>query len=221
MGKNPSDRTRVLKELAMLGAVNGAVMLSSGELARRLGISQQSASGKILDLVKEELLTRRMGTRKQALQLTPKAVALLRKEHSDYTRLFEGTGKLTIAGHVTSGFGEGGYYVGQGAYQEQFRQKLGIKPFPGTLNLRLSGPEMAKLEVLKMQPGIALEGFTQTGRTFGTGKCFKARLGTMECAVVIPNRSHHADMVEIICERHLRKALGLKDGDSLKLEVQL
>ena len=221
MGKNLSDRTRMLKELALLGAVNGTVMLSSGELARRLGISQQSASGKILDLVKEELLTRRMGTRKQALQLTPKAVAILRKEHSDYMKLFEESGKLTIAGHVTSGFGEGGYYIGQDAYQNQFRQKLGIKPYPGTLNLRLSGPEIAKLDILKEQPGIPLEGFIQTGRTFGTGKCFKARLGSTDCAVVIPNRSHHADMLEIICERHLRKALGLKDGDNLKLEVQL
>lgn len=205
----------------MLGAVNGVVMLSSGELARRLGISQQSASGKILDLVRDELLTRRMGTRKQALQLTPRAVALLRKEHSDYMRLFEGAGKITIAGQVTGGFGEGGYYVGQEPYQNQFRQKLGMKPFPGTLNLKLSGTEVAKLDILKEQPGIPLEGFSQTGRTFGTGKCFRARLGSVDCAIVLPNRSHHADMIEVICERHLRKVLGLKDGDNLRLEVQL
>jgi len=221
MKRNKADRIRILKELAMLGAVNGVVLLSSGELARRLGISQQSASGKILDLVGEELITRRMGTRKQALQLTPKALAMLRKEHSDYMKLFEGAGKIAINGQVTSGFGEGGYYVGQEAYQNQFKQKLGIRPFPGTLNMKLSGPEIAKLDILKEQPGIQLEGFTQTGRTFGTGKCFRARLGTIDCAVVLPNRSHHTDMIEIICDRHLRKALSLKDGDGLKLEVQL
>jgi len=221
MKRNNTDRTRVLKELAMLGAIHGTAVLSSGELARRLGISQQSASGKILDLVKDELLTRRMGTRKQALQLTPKAVAMLRKEHTDYLKLFEGTERISISGQVTGGFGEGGYYVGLAHYQDQFRQKLGIRPYPGTLNLRLSGPDIAKLDILKGQPGISLDGFTQTGRTFGTGKCFRTRLGNNECAVVIPNRSHHSDMIEIICEKHLRKALGLKDGDQLTLEVQL
>ena len=221
MKRGTTDRTRVLKELAVLGAIQGTVMLSSGELARRLGISQQSASGKILELVKDEMVTRRMGARKQALQLTPKAVALLRKEHTDYLKLFEDSGKLTLSGKVTGGLGEGGYYVGQAHYQDQFRQKLGMKPYPGTLNLRLSGQDISKLEVLKGQPGIPLEGFSQTGRTFGTGKCFRTRVGGNECAVVIPNRSHYSDIVEIICERHLRRTLGLKDGDNLTLEVQL
>jgi riboflavin kinase len=216
-----ADRVRVLKELAMSGAVKGVVLLSSGDLARRLGISQQSASGKILELVKEEMLVRRMGPRKQALQLTPKAVALLRKEHSDYMKLFESAERIPIAGQVTSGFGEGGYYVGQDHYQEQFRQKLGMKPFPGTLNLKLSGPEMTKLDILREQAGIPLEGFTNDGRTFGTGKCFRARVGNLECAVVLPDRSHHSDSMEIICDKHLRKALGLKDGDLVKLEVIL
>jgi len=221
MKRGEADRTRVIKELAVLGAIHGTAVLSSGELARRLGISQQSASGKILELVKEELVTRRMGARKQALQLTPKAVALLRKEHTDYMKLFDSAGKLTISGQVTGGFGEGGYYVGLAHYQDQFRQKLGIRPYPGTLNLKLSGGEISKLEILKGQPGIPLDGFSQTGRTFGTGKCFRTRVGQHECAVVIPNRSHYMDIVEIICERHLRKTLGLKDGDSLTLEVQL
>ena len=221
MKDRKEDRIRMLKELALMEGLHGTVLLSSGELARRLGISQQSASSKILDLVKEELLTRKMGPRKQALQLTPKAMALLRREHSDYMKLFEGAGKLLITGQVTGGFGEGGYYVGQDAYQEQFRHKLGIKPYPGTLNLRLSGPELVKLDMLRELPGIPLDGFSQTGRTFGTGKCFRARLGNTECAVVMPIRSHHPDMLEIICERHLRKSLGLKDGDTLKLEVQL
>ncbi len=205
----------------MAGAVTGEVLLSSGDLAGRLGISQQSASGKILELVKEGMLARRMGPRKQALQLTPRAVARLRKEHSDYMKLFESAERIAITGKVTSGFGEGGYYVGQDHYREQFRQKLGMKPFPGTLNLKLSGPEMTKLDLLREQAGIAIDGFTNNGRTFGTGKCFRARIGNIECAVVIPDRSHHSDSMEVICEKQLRKALGLKDGGSVRLEVML
>lgn len=221
MGHQKADRVRVLKELAMLGAVKGEVMLSSGDLAGRMGISQQSASGKILELVRDGLLLRRMGTRKQALQLTPRAIAILRREHADYLKLFERAEKVTISGEVASGFGEGGYYVGQDRYQEQFRRKLGMRPFPGTLNLRLSGPEMAKLEYLREQPGIPLEGFENNGRTFGKGRCFRARIGSVECAVVIPDRTLHADSMEIICEKHLRRSLGLKDGEQVRLEVQL
>ncbi len=211
----------LLKELALLGGVHGTVLLSSGELAARLGISQQSASGRILELVREGLLTRRMGTRKQALQLTPKAIGLLMREHVDYTKIFEGSERVVITGLVTSGFGEGSYYVGQEAYQAQFRQKLGMRPFPGTLNLRLSGPELGKLEMLREAPGIPLEGFTREGRTFGEGKMFRARLRNLYCAVVIPNRSHHSDMLEVICEKNLRAAMGLRNGELLKLEVML
>jgi len=221
MARQNADRVRMLKELALLGGVKGEVLLSSGDLAGRMGISQQSASGKILELVRDGLLVRRMGPRKQALQLTPRAVALLRKEHSDYTKLFERAERMTILGQVASGFGEGGYYIGQERYQDQFRRKLGMRPFPGTLNLRLSGPETAKLDMLRQQPGIPLEGFENNGRTFGKGKCFRARLGSLECAVVIPDRTLHSDNLEIICEKHLRRSLGIRDGQLIRLEVQL
>jgi riboflavin kinase len=221
MARQDADRVRVLKALALLGAVSGEVLLSSGELAVRMGISQQSASGKILELVREGLVLRRMGPRKQALQLTPRAVAVLRKEHSDYLTLFERPEKLSISGQVASGFGEGGYYVGQEHYQRQFRRKLGMRPFPGTLNLRLSGAEEAKLELLRQQPGIPIDGFENNGRTFGKGRCFRARLSGLECAVVIPDRTLHSDNLEIICEKHLRKSLGLKDGQNVRLEVLL
>jgi riboflavin kinase len=221
MARQKADCVRILKELAMLGAVKGEVLLSSGDLAVRMGISQQSASGKILELVRDGLLVRRMSPRKQALQLTGKAVSILRKEHSDYLKLFERAEKVTILGQVASGFGEGGYYVGQDHYQEQFIKKLGMRPFPGTLNLKLSGPEMAKLDILREQAGIPLEGFQNNGRTFGKGRCFRARIGSIDCAVVIPDRTLHSDSMEIICEKHLRRSLGLKDGEQVRLEVQL
>lgn len=221
MARQKADSVQTLKELAMLGAVKGEVLLSSGDLAGRMGISQQSASGKILELVRGGLLVRRMGPRKQALQLTPRAVAILRREHSDYIKLFERAEKIAITGQVTSGFGEGGYYVGQAHYQEQFLKKLEMRPFPGTLNLKLSGAEMAKLDVLREQPGIPLDGFQNNGRTFGKGRCFRARIGSIECAVVIPDRTLHSDNMEVICEKHLRRSLGLKDGQQVRLEVQL
>jgi riboflavin kinase len=146
---------------------------------------------------------------------------MLRREHSDYLKLFERPEKLAVSGEVASGFGEGGYYIGQEHYQTQFRRKLGMRPFPGTLNLRLSGAESAKLDILRQQPGIPLEGFENNGRTFGKGRCFRARIGAIECAVVIPDRTSHSDNLEIICEKHLRRSLGLKDGQLVRLEVQL
>ena len=226
MAETGSDRPapehiRILKELALLGGLQGTVLTTSGELARRLGVSQQCASVRILELLQEGLLTRRMGPRKQALQLTPKAAGALRREHQEYLKIFEGTGRLLITGQVTSGFGEGGYYVGQEAYQAQFRQKLGMRPYAGTLNLRLSGQELAKLELLRESPGIPLEGFTRDGRTFGEGRMFRARIKNLYCAVVIPHRSHHSDMIEVICERKIRDALGVRDGDLVRLEVVL
>jgi riboflavin kinase len=96
-----------------------------------------------------------------------------------------------------------------------------MRPFPGTLNLRLSGPEAAKLELLRQQPGLPLEGFEDNGRTFGKGRVFRARLGSIDCAVVLPDRTAHSDNLEVICEKHLRRSLGLRDGQMVRLEVQL
>ena len=210
-----------LKGLAAMGAMDKYISVSSKDLGDNLGISQQSASNWILDLLNDGFIERRLGARKQHIRLTEKGIMTLRKEFSEYTRIFEAPGKLAISGIVTTGFGEGGYYINKKGYKEQFAEKLGFVPFEGTLNLKLPPKEVSTIELLRHSRGIEVEGFTEGGRTFGPVKCYKANIGNLDCAVVIPKRSHYTEVLEVICKVHIRRTLSLKDGDNVELSVAM
>ena len=211
----------VLKQLGLKGAVNEYTPISSGELAQTLAISQQSASKKILELIDEELIVRQLGARKQLIRITDKGLNILRKEHSDYQRVFELAEHLTIHGTVASGMGDGQYYVTRKGYRVQFKSKLWFVPYKGTLNIKVTGSELSKFQVLKDHEGIPIDSFEDDGRTFGKGKCFLCSLQDQDCAIMIPNRSHYDDVIEVLAKKYLRDAVGLKDGDVVELRITL
>jgi riboflavin kinase len=201
----------VLKHLGLEGGVNDFIPISSRELAGDLDISQQSASKKILELLDEELIIRRLGAKRQFIKITDKGLNYLRKEYSEYQRLFDLADYITIQGVITSGLGEGKYYVTQKGYMKQFKDKLWFEPYQGTLNIKISGSEL----------NITITGFEDAGRTFGNGKCFLCDIQGIECAIMQPNRSHYENVIEIISKFYLRDRLKLKDGDVVEIRVAL
>ena len=215
------ENLRVLKHLAMMGAVKDFIPLSSGEIAKMLGISQQSASKKILELIENGMIERRFGHKKQLIKITKKGVELLQKEYADYQRMFEALKKLSVKGVVISGMGEGRYYLTLKGYKDQLKRKLRFSPYEGTLNLRISPGESSKLNILKESLGINIDGFQDGERTFGPGKCFPAKIRNMDCAVIVPNRAHYSDVVEVISKDYLREKLKLRDGDEVAVEIRL
>ena len=54
-----------LKAIALLGGTKEYVNLSSGELGKLVGVSQQSASQRILELIRDGLVARDLATRRQ------------------------------------------------------------------------------------------------------------------------------------------------------------
>ncbi len=211
----------VLKHIGLVGGVHDFTPISSRMLADELGISQQSASKKILELLEDELITRRLGARRQFIKITDKGLNFLRSEYSDYQRLFELADYLTIRGVVTSGLGEGKYYVTQKGYMDQFMDKLWFKPYEGTLNIKISGRDLNKLSLIKNLDGIPIDGFEDHGRTFGKGKCFLCDIQGVECAIMDPNRTHYEKVIEIISKHYLRNKLKLKDGDVVEVRIAL
>lgn len=220
-GSVKAHHVETLKAIALLGGTTGFVNLSSRELGSAVGASQQSASQRILELVEEGLVARDLAARRPRIRVTPKGLDLLRKEYADYQRIFEVKETLTISGAVASGLGEGAFYMRQRGYKDQFRKKLWFEPYEGTLNLKIRGPDLSKLKILQDTAGIEIAGFEAAGRTFGGAKCFHAKVGHVDGAVIMPIRTHHTDVLEVISKHYLRDALGLKDGDLVELAVDL
>ncbi len=216
-----AQHLQTLKQIALMGGIHDFVSVSSAELGRIMSISQQSASKRILELLDMGLMSRDLGTRSQRMKLTKEGVDALTAEYADYKRIFEIKDKFSISGSVTTGLGEGQYYVQQKEYKKQFEEKLWFQPFEGTLNIRLGPAEMYKLNILEDSEGILIRGFESKGRSFGDVKCFSAKLRDVECAVIMPVRSHHSDVLEVISKHHLRSRFGLEDGNIVELTVFL
>jgi riboflavin kinase len=149
----------------------------------------------------------------------PKGVEELKKEYNEYRRIFELSDHVTVHGCVTSGMGEGSYYICQSGYMKQFESLLGFAPFEGTLNIALDQEDVSKLDVVRGTSGILVEGFVQDGRSFGNVIAYKAKISNIDCAIVVPERSHYIDTIEIICQFHLRRTLSLEDGDRVDVRI--
>jgi riboflavin kinase len=210
-----------LRKIALMGGMHDYVSISSRELGDGLGMSQQSASKRILELLAQGWILRDLGARRQRIKLTEKGIDALRREYSEYQRIFETRDHIVVHGQVVTGMGEGQYYVNQEGYQDQFLALLGFKPYEGTLNVRVQQTDLHKLDLLRGARGIRIKGFEQDGRTFGDVICHLANIQNIECAVVVPSRSHYEDVIEILCKYHLRRTLGLKDGEEVEVRISI
>ena len=213
--------TFALRKIALLGGIDDYIAVSSRELGDALEMSQQSASKRILELMEQKLIVRDLGARKQRIKLTEKGIDELKKEYNEYRRIFELEDHIVLHGKVANGMGEGGYYICQPQYMEQFEKILGFRPFEGTFNLSVDKEDMNKLEMMKSSSGYLINGFTNEGRSFGNVIAYKAKIRNIDCAVVVPERSHYKEIIEIICQYHLRRTLSLNEGDSVDLRVEI
>ena len=215
-----AEELRLLRFLAHGGAERTPVEITSREVGEHLEVSQQAADRYLVDLSKQGLISRSLGARKQRLTLTPAGVEVLRKEFHAYRRVFEGPSRLAFSGEVTSGLGEGRYYLSQPGYIVQFQERLGYTPFPGTLNIRVHPKELLRIDGLRHWDGIRIDGFEAGGRTFGGATCYGGRINGRACHLIRPDRSHYQDVVEVIAPVSLRESLHVKDGDTVAVEIE-
>ena len=96
-----------LRRIALMGGMNDYVSMSSREFGKDLGISQQSASKRILELLDENLIERDLGARKQRIRITQSGIDALRQEYSEYQMIFDVKNNITITGTLVTGMGEG------------------------------------------------------------------------------------------------------------------
>jgi riboflavin kinase len=156
------------------------------------------------------------------VKVLPAGIAELKAIFFELEKIFEKRRvSLKFSGLVTTGLGEGRYYMCQPTYIQQFKRELGYVPYPGTLDLKLDPGARETRDLLLKLPSREIRGFKTKERTFGPVKFFPAKMKGVEGAIVLPLRSPHRDILEFIAARNLRKALRLKDNSRVEVEVEL
>ncbi|MEM3673185.1 MAG: DUF120 domain-containing protein [Candidatus Bathyarchaeia archaeon] len=213
-----------LLKLAEMGAHRRTAKISTEYLARKLGLSQQTASRCMIELTNKGWIERTITPEGSLIKITNVGVKELQKLYSKLRFLMEATypPSITLEGVVFAGLGEGAYYVSKEQYRKQFIEKLGFDPYPGTLNIKLATDyDLKTRSELEAYPAIEVEGFKNQDRTYGPVKCYPAIIeNKVKGAIISALRTHYdASVVELIAPVHLRKHLNLKDGHKVKVEV--
>ncbi|NLV27279.1 MAG: DUF120 domain-containing protein [Methanomicrobiales archaeon] len=219
---SPED-LECIKRIALMGGLNAPVFLKTLSLGSELGFSPQTASRRLRSLEQQELITRVLGTDGQQVTITSNGEDALKQEYCDYYRLFgRQEKKLTLAGTVQSGLGEGAYYMSLVPYANQFQDLLGFTPFPGTLNIKLTPGSIIQRKRLSGGKWLTVQGFESEGRTFGEVRCLPCFIRDIPCGIIIPGRTHYPEeLLEIVSPEGLRKKFSLEDGDEIAIEVTL
>ncbi len=218
-----NEKTLVtLLELAKLGAAYTYADIPSGKLGDVLGLTQQAASRRLIELEAAGLISRAHSGRSLEVRLTPAGLGAVRSFYGELTDVFEKTrGRLTFTGKVFSGIGKGKYYVGHPEYQKRFHACLGYKPFPGTLNVKLEEERFVELlKTLRSLGGTRVEGFTRGKELFSALTCFDGSLSDERVTLLFIDITHYNEsVVELISPTYLRGKFSLKDGDSVTFTI--
>jgi riboflavin kinase len=213
-----------LLKLAEMGAYNRTAKISTEYLSKKLGISQQTASRYLIELEHKGWIQRNISPEGSLIRIEEIGTKKLQKLYSNLKILMEKAypPSVTMEGSIFTGLGEGAYYVSKESYRKQIVEKLGFEPYPGTLNVKLTSDyDIKTRQELEAYPAIEVMGFQNEDRSFGLVKCYPAIIGgKIKGALVTALRSHYdASVLEIIAPVCLRKQLGLKDGNKVKVEI--
>lgn len=154
---------------------------------------------------------------------------------------------MELSGEVSSGLGRAQVFMAQPHYQDQFREILGAKAWPGTLNVLVDGHMLSHYIALRQAAGIdtldapedarldakgidvsdytlvRIRGFLRDGVSFGGATAFPGTImhggEEVACAILIPDLTRHVDVIEIISTAFLREHFDLTDGDHITVSL--
>jgi CTP-dependent riboflavin kinase len=130
---------------------------------------------------------------------------------------------IIIKGRIVEGLKEACLFTELPWAKEQFIEKLGIDPYPGTLNLKLlDDSDVEKYQLIAERNGIEI---IPAGPEYCSAKCFPVLIGDKEeikGALVIPLiPDYEKGKLEIISSVRLKDTLSLKINDVVSIKVFL
>jgi riboflavin kinase len=214
-----------IAKLLMKGAGEDFINATSSSIGTEINKSQQAASKIIIGLENRNLIERIKVGHGYKIRVTESGVVAVREVSNmlisavNYSKI-----KITIEGTVVSGMGEGGYYMSLEGYRKRFENRLGYIPYPGTLNLKLSGNLSIKnRERIDQLPYILINGFSDSKRSYGWVKCYAVLINgnhNIQAHVLVLERTHHDNtVIEVISPNYLKEALGLRNGDDVRITL--
>ncbi len=192
---------------------------STKKIAEEMGVSQQSISRYLILLENQGFIIRKRVKDGEEIVLTEKSYEEFRRLFFEIKYIMNQENEIEVEGTLFSGMGEGSYYMSRDKYVEGVRNSLSFKPFPGTLNLRISESFSFLSEVLNVMEGYRIGEFEEAGRKFGAVKVMKATVRGEAAGIVFPERTHYNGVLEIISPDNLREKYKLEDGNILKVSI--
>lgn len=127
-----------------------------------------------------------------------------------------------LIGRLATGIGMGTTFTQLDWAKDQFTDRVGIVPFPGTVNVIVDDPDSMPVWVrLKQTDGIHMDN-PNDGPHDCDAKCWKVSInGEIDGAIVFPLVDGYPPaQVEVIATVGVRDAFGIEDGDTVTLTLK-
>jgi len=121
--------------------------------------------------------------------------------------------ELEFQGTAVKGLGEGAHFIK--LYSSKFKKCLGFEPYPGTINIEVNTGKVGRLEQADMR--YRIHGFQENGSDYGAVLCHPCTINGMDAFIVLPERSSHKKVMEVIANKELDISMGM--GCSIRMEV--
>lgn len=126
---------------------------------------------------------------------------------------------IEIEGRLATGIGQGKVFTRLDWARAQFLERLGIDPYPGTVNVIIEDPaQLAAWQRLAASSGVRIDN-PNDGPFDCDARCYPVMIaGRIPGAIVLPEvKGYPAHQIEIIAAVGVRDALGIADGDPVRL----
>ncbi len=127
-----------------------------------------------------------------------------------------------LIGRLATGIGQGVHFTRLDWARAQFMDRLGIDPYPGTVNVIVDDPDSMPVWVrVKRTPGIRIDN-PGDGPHDCDARCYPVTVaGRIDGAIIVPEIDGYPPArVEIIANVGVREALGIEDGDPVEIELK-
>ena len=125
----------------------------------------------------------------------------------------------SLTGVVTSGLGQGAYFMSLPWVRDAVRRLIGFTPYPGTLNVRLDADTVGVWRRARDGHSIVLA--PPPSEPCGARLVPVVVAPDVEAAVIVPDVTRYGeDLLELIAAVHVRSRLGLHDESRVTLRFR-